>query len=299
LTLGTDRAVQGGQFGGPRAYGRWIQTQPFVDPTAVRAVIPADPPQVRLALPDRPGDAPTGRQFRDRILDLSREQREAAILREIRSGNIPEFLRKLTPIRVEATDPAGVKRVATYFVTCDYLAVGRDDDFFRVPMSPRTASAIADTAHGALITAKVSDDIFAAAPLRLDPKPLTKNRDAVATFFEHHQIIEGQLKGKPRGQLVAGIKKDVVLTNRLTERPHRVAIYGWHYPDGRPIQPLYVGHVDWYVDYSHGIRLMSDHVLVESRSLAVSEVLRDPRLCVLLSSEGPLDPAALRKSAGW
>ena len=38
------------------------------------------------------------------------------------------------------------------------------------------------------------------------------------------------------------------------ERPNRVAIYGWHYLNGQPIQPTYAGHVDWYIDYSHGIR---------------------------------------------
>lgn len=299
LTLGTDRARQWGQFGGPRAYGRWIQPRPFVDPTGVRAVIPADAPQVRWALPDRPADAPTGTQFREQILNLGRGEREAAILREITRGNVPDFLRTLTPIRVEATDPAGAKLVATYFVTCDYLAVGRDDDFFRVPMAPRTAAAIADATRCSLITAKISDDIFAAAPLKLAPKPLTKDRDAAATFFAHHEIIEEQLRDKPRGRLVAGIKKDVVLTRRLAEKPHRTAIYGWHYPDGRPIQLLYVGHVDWYVDYSHGIRLLADQVLVENRSLTTSRVLRDPRLHVLLSSEGPLDPVALRKAAAW
>jgi hypothetical protein len=299
LTLGTDCARRWGQFGGPRAYGRWIQPQPSVDLTGVRAVIPTDAPQVRWALPDRPGDAPTGTQFREQILNLARGEREAAILREITRGNVPDSLRTLTPIRVEATDPAGVKLVATYFVTCDYLAVGHDDDFFRVPMSPRTAAAIADATRCSLITARISDDVFAAAPLKLAPKPLTKDRDAAATFFVHHQIIEEQLRDKPRGRLVAGIKKDVVLTKRLAEKPHRTALYGWHYPDGRPIQPLYVGHVDWYVDYSHGIRLMADQVLVENRSLTASQVLQNPRLHVLLSNEGPLDPAALRKAAAW
>ncbi len=70
LTLGTDRASRWGRFGGPRAYSQWIQTRPLADPTAVRTVIPADAPQVRLTLPDRPGDALTGRQFRDLIVGL-------------------------------------------------------------------------------------------------------------------------------------------------------------------------------------------------------------------------------------
>ena len=86
-----------------------------------------------------------------------------------------------------------------------------------------------------------------------------------------------------------GIKKDVVLTNRLSEKPHRVAIYGWHYPDGKPIQPLYVGHVDWYVDYSHGIRLMSQRMVVDGQPMRVSEVLMNKDLSVLLSNEGPIE----------
>ncbi|MBC7821218.1 MAG: hypothetical protein IAG10_30395 [Planctomycetaceae bacterium] len=299
LTLSTDLETKWGTFGGPRAYTKWIQPQPFVDPAAVRVTIPADAPEVRVAFPERPADAPTGSRFQQQIAELPRDQREAAILRELISGNVPEFLRRLKPIRVQATDDAGAKRVATYFVMADYLAVGTDDDFFRVPITPATATSIADKFDASLITAKVSDDVFAAAQLKRDPKPLTKDRDAAATFWQHHQIIEEQLRGKPRGLLVAGIKKDVVLTNRLKEKPHKVAIYGWHASDGRPIQSVYVGHVDWYVDYSHGVRLMSQQIIVDGRSLKVSEVLKDSRLCPLLSSEGPIDAAEIVRAASW
>src|SRR5439155_7225507 len=120
---------------------------------------------------------------------------------------------------------------------------------------------------------KISDDIFRAADLKLDPRPLTKDRDAATTFWQHHQIIEDQRKGQPLGLLIAGIKKDIVLTNRLKEKPHRVAIYGWHYPSGKPIQPLYVGHVDWYVDYSHGIRLMSRRMILDGKPMDVNDIL--------------------------
>ena len=299
LTLGTDLETKWGKFGGPRAYTKWVQPQPFADPSAVRATIPTDASDVRLAFPARPADAPTGTQFQRQIAELPRDQREAVVLRELISGNVPDFLRRLKPIRVEATDDAGAKHVATYFVMPDYLAVGTDDDFFRVPITPATATAIADKFDASLITAKVSDDVFAAAQVKLDPKPLTKDRDTVAAFWQHHQIIEEQLRGKPRGLLVAGIKKDVVLTNRLKEKPHKVAIYGWHYSDGRPIQTLYVGHVDWYVDYSHGVRLMSQQILVDGQSLKVSDVLRDSRLCPLLSGEGPMDAAEVVRAASW
>ena len=119
--------------------------------------------------------------------------------------------------------------------------------------------------------------------------PLTKDRDAAATFYQHHQIIEGQRQGKPLGLLIAGIKKDIVLTNRLKEKPRRVAIYGWHYPDGKPIQPLYVGHADSHVDYSHGIRLISQQILVDGQPMQVRDVLKDKDLSALLSNEGPID----------
>lgn len=299
LTLSTGLETTWGQFGGPRAYTKWISPHPFVDPTSSQATIARDVHEVRLAFPDRPPGAPTGSQFQQRIAALPREQRDAAIRQEVLRGNVPESSRRLKPIRVEAADPSGAKHTATYFVMPDYLAVGTDDDFFRVPITPQSALAIGDQFDASLITAKISDDLFAAAEIKLDPKPLTKDREAIATFFQHHQIIEEQLAGKPRGTLVVGTKKDVVLTNRLKEKPHKVAIYGWHFPDGRPIQPLYVGHVDWYVDYSHGVRLMSQQMLVDGQRCNVSDVLKNPALCSLLSGEGPIDIAEVRQAAGW
>ena len=80
LTLGTDLETKWGTFGGPRAYAKWVQPQPFVDPSAVPATIPADAPEVRVAFPNRSADAPSGSQFQKQITELPRDQREAAIL---------------------------------------------------------------------------------------------------------------------------------------------------------------------------------------------------------------------------
>ena len=84
-------------------------------------------------------------------------------------------------------------------------------------------------------------------------------------MWQHHLIIEGQRKNK-KG-LIGGIKKDVVLSNKVQEhaKANRVAIYGWHTLDGKPIQPVYAGHVNWYVDYSHGIRLIAKKVKIDGR----------------------------------
>lgn len=255
--------------------------------------------QFRLTLPERPIGAPTGSSIRKQIGELSLEQREAAVVREISRGNVPGFLRRLKAIQVAATDPTGTRHVGICFVTSDYLAVGSDDDFFRIPITPRTAVTIADSLGCLLLTTKISDAVHAAADFKLQPRPLTKNRQAVATFFQHHRLIEEQLSKKSRGPLVAGIKKDIVLTNRLMEKPHKVAIYGWHYPNGKPIQPLYVGHWDRYVDYSHGVRLLAGDMIVDGQGLKVSDVLKDKQLWGLLSNEGPIDVKEVRGAAGW
>lgn len=62
-------------------------------------------------------------------------------------------------------------------------------------------------------------------------------------------------------------------------------IYGWHYPDGKSIQPLSGVHHDRYVDYSHGVRLFCRYVLVDGKRYAIDEILRDPVLYKLLSDE--------------
>lgn len=275
MTLGS--ATVFGKFGGPRAYGEHIgpRRAPATQPAQGRG----------LKIPPRPAGAVAGSAFAKAIADLPHEQREAAILKEILSGNVPAFLRSLVPMELKHGT-----HTARCFAAPDYLAIGSDEDFLRVPMTPMTARKIADDFEASLITRKLSDDIWKNAPIQLAPKPLSRDRESVATFLQHQQIIQEQLGGlKGRTGLVAGIKKDIVLTNRLREKPNRVAIYGWHQVDGKPIQPLTIVHVDWYVDYSHGARLISRDVHVNDRWMRVEEVLKDPKLAPLLSDEGAME----------
>ncbi|MEA2733936.1 MAG: hypothetical protein QOE14_387 [Humisphaera sp.] len=276
MTLGT--AVEGkwgGEFWGPRAYANLIAPAPATVPTtqATSAKVQA------TGIPDRPPNAPGGKSFAESISDLPPKARESAIVQEITRGNIPEFLRKFKTIRVD---------VCAYEVMPDYLAIGRDDDFVRMPMTPQSAKAIADAFGCSLPTRKMVNDIYAAADVKLEPKPLTKDRETIETFVQHNDIIEQQRAGKPLGQLVAGHKKDVVISNRLKEKPNRVAIYGWHKLDGKPIQPLYIGHADYYVDYSHGIRLVKKTISMDGKPREIEDVLRDPESSKLLSDEGPI-----------
>jgi hypothetical protein len=54
------------------------------------------------------------------------------------------------------------------------------------------------------------------------------------------------------------------------------------------IQPLTTVHSGSYVDYSHGIRLVSDRVLIEGELRSIYDVLEDSRLAKVLSDEGAI-----------
>jgi hypothetical protein len=113
----------------------------------------------------------------------------------------------------------------------------------------------------------------------------------VPVFAEHNESVRTQrsetLTVNPLGALVAGDKKDVVLTPLLAAAPGKVAIYGWHQLDGRAIQPLYTGHTVNWVDYSHGARFVARAMQVDGKATTVEAVLADPKLARLLSDEGP------------
>lgn len=242
-----------------------------------------------LALPPRPPHAITGTTFYKQVDSMKWNTREPIALEEVLSGNVPSFLRKLVPIRTSIIDSNGRRITATYYVTPDYLSIGNNEDFARVPLTPLTAQKIADSLQCFLPTRKMVNDIYHEATVKLEPVPLYAHRDSAIIFWHHHLIIEGQRKG--RKGLIAGIKKDVVISGKISRdtRPHRVAIYGWHKPDGQPIQPLYTGHVDWYVDYSHGIRLVYRKIKVNKTWMDYTEVLQHPVYKALLCDEDACD----------
>ncbi len=239
-----------------------------------------------IQLPHRQPDAITGTAFYQQAVAFNWQQRDSFVVNEILAGNIPPFLKKFVPIHVQITDSASGKVIkATYYVAPDYLSVGSADDWARVNITPMAAQKIADSFHCFLPTTKMVDDIYQAAVVKLAPVPLYAFRDSTPTMYHHHLIIEGQRKG--RQGLIGGIKKDIVLSGKVPRhnKPDRVAIYGWHKLDGKPIQPLYTGHVNWYVDYSQGIRLVYEKLQVDGKWMTYTELLQDRVLHKLLCNE--------------
>ncbi len=258
---------------------------------AVLLCLACDPgaPAPVLNLPHRPTDAPGGAEVARDIRSLDLEAREERIYAEISQGNVPTWLRQLR--RVEMTGEIdGRQHRVTFWVTPDYLAVGSDSDFILVPLSPQIAQRVADLVGGSLPTPRMVDAVWASARRRLAPIRLETNElmTTVGYFEVHDRLVRSQrmVHAVPLGVLVAGHKKDVVLSATLSANPGKVAIYGWHRPDGQPIQPLSTLLKDSWVGYNHGIRLVDRAILVDGTRRDLSDVLRDPDLAPLLSDDG-------------
>jgi hypothetical protein len=228
----------------------------------------------------------TGNEFYHQAFAMKWQARDSLVIEQALAGNMPKFLARFKPVSVSIRDSLDGKMIqAVYYVSPDYLSIGTDDDWARVNITPNAAQRIADSLDCFLPTRKMVDDIYKTATVKLEPVPMYAYRDSTPTMWHHHLIIEGQRKNQ-KG-LIAGIKKDVVISGKISrdKRPDRVAIYGWHKLDGKPIQPLYTGHINWWVDYSQGIRLVYRQIKVENKWMDYIDVLKDPVLQKLLCDE--------------
>jgi hypothetical protein len=125
----------------------------------------------------------------------------------------------------------GEQFTAELLVAPDYLKVGSEEDGLLVPLSPRAAQTIADQFGCVLPTRRIADEIYRAASVKLEPVPIPPSPEMVKvkTWVQHNDLVRKQRveANRPTG-LMAGHKKDVVVTNQLSGANGKVAIYGWH-----------------------------------------------------------------------
>ena len=246
------------------------------------------------AVPRRAGSAASAEAVLARVQDVDRTRRDRVLEAEIRGGNMPAFLRNLVPVTLTGPGPNGKKVQITLCVMPDYLAIGDDRNFVRVPFGLPSARRIATDFNMVLPTPQMVDLIYRASDVRLQPSPMPPGGAMTTTsYFQRHNTrveAQRQASGGAVGLLVSGHKKDVVLTRRLSAAPGRVAIYGWHRRNGKPIQPLSTVQGAQYADYSHGIRLISRNALLDGRQVDLLALIQDPSYAALLTKEGPMSP---------
>lgn len=255
--------------------------------------------------PERNSNSITGSQFIQKIMSFKSgsPERNKLIINEFKVGNFPSFLRKFVPITIKENNVS-----ITYYVSPDYMAIGSDSDYIRISTDAPTSQTIADMFGCILPTKKMVDQIYQNAKTKAKPAPMSGGATVSGKFYsgkdfinskmqhadsleEHNRMIERQLKRlnhKP-GDLVAGIKKDVVIGNLLQNKKDKVDIYGWHQEDGKAIQPESTLHEASYYDYSHSIRLVDQNCKIEEngqvKQTNIKLALKDPKYAKLISFE--------------
>lgn len=250
--------------------------------------------------PSRKPDAITGSQFIKVIegFKSGSPKRNELIINELKNGNIPSFNRKFIPITINENNNRLV-----YFVSPDYVCIGSDSDYIRISCDGPTSQTIANMFDCILPTKKMVDEIYNQAKIKATPAPMSggatvsgkkytgkefinQKMQHADSLEEHNRMIERQLsrlKHNP-GDLVAGIKKDVVIGNKLNSKPDRVNIYGWHLK-GNPIQPESTFHEASYYDYSHAVRLIYNQCELNGKIVNIKDILKDQSLFSLISHE--------------
>jgi hypothetical protein len=243
-----------------------------------------------LLIPTRNISAVTGSKFIDLNININGDIREQNILKEFLEGNITDFMRNFIPVNITSGGNS-----ITYLVMNDYLSIGSDNDYVRMPMNPLTAQKIADQYDCTLPTRKMVLDIWKNSSIQLEPLPWGPPYDSSMMNTDrikiHNQKIQKQLIGKDITKLISGHKKDVVISNTIApNNPNkRVVIFGWIQKNGKPIQGLnYWSHEVTYRDYAHGIRLIANDVMINNSPARIQDIFTDATLCNLVSDEGAL-----------
>ena len=230
-----------------------------------------------------------GSEFLAANASKSLSQWEAAVIALASQDSFVQW--PMVPVVVSTKDG---KHTGRFFVASDYFAIGIPEDYIRLPLTPSAAQSVANLNSMFLPTSKMVDDI-ARISSRLTPQPLVPNKGAnLAQYAEHSRLIDQQITTLPLTlspfeagtRPLTGHKKDVIISNIW--KPGKVVIYGWHRPDGTYIQPKSNIHGDFYVDYSHGIRLVSPNMEIDGQSMSVEDVLKSSEYAPLIRSEGPI-----------
>lgn len=289
---------------------RGMNQCPVVRPLCIRPRAPgALPGSKAIRLPDIWNEAePTPEGY---------HKRDKALYEQLLAGNLPGFLRNFVPVTVKSPDGA---HSITYHVMPDYLAVGSDDDYVTVPLGGPMAERLADAFGCILPTPKMVWDIHAqAVHVTLEPRRYAGTKDAKKqpstwAYEEYSDAIKKSIgkalsaAGKSRGALVAGHRKDVVISDDLPAMRSKLVFYGgwlrnqrtnsktgvktWHdilQGTEGGIKQLAGPHPAFYTDYSHGVRFVSRAVTVDGQQRDIGTVLKDPVLHKLLIKERPID----------
>jgi hypothetical protein len=254
--------------------------------------------------------------------------REDAMVAELLAGNMPGVL--LRWVEIELSVSTGGRTIeGAVKVLPDYLAIGDDDGYVYAPLDAVSAQKVADAFDCVLPTARICHAIYKQCDARHRLGALARDyykkdsertiaprrwaQDSTSSYVEHSEAIRAKMadaKIKP-GELVAGHKKDVVIAQRLHTDSNKIAFHGFYDAQGYPHEPCHeskkplgqcvvdvpvLAHSRRFSDYSQGVRLVHPTMVVDGQNRAVTDVLADKELAMLISSEGVVNPPRIPKT---
>ena len=260
----------------------------------------------------------TGTEYGELIASKKGADREAALCHAVQNDQLPSiFYNNYRTITSKAVID-GKERVLQMRCAADFLAAGTDADPFYVGGWTSTAQQIADYFHCILPSEKIARLIYEQADLRVpmpnpgEPWYDTKNHvprniedsGAWIAANKKHIAALGPIAGREK-KLVAGHMKDILQTKSglLGSCPASLGgcltLFG-ALQDGKwPVQGVYKGHQwNYGPDYSHGIRLVHREALLDGVAVDLFDIFKDPKLCVLVTTEGPYVPWLPSPTAG-
>lgn len=214
--------------------------------------------------------------------------RERAILMRVAETN-PHLL-EWVPIELASGGHTG-----TLFASPDYWGLGAEyATYLRTPLTPKAAQWVAGAFDAGLPTRKMVDLIERNAQIipMIGMSPQSgESRNSQRLWDASNATVQRRMP--PGGGLVAGHKKDVIIGNVRARNPGKVIIYGARNSDGSRLQATSDAHGDFYVDYSHGLRLIRNDMVVDGQPRRVRDVLMDRNLAGLISDEGAVSPSGV------
>ncbi|MBR2049919.1 MAG: hypothetical protein IJ957_04360, partial [Rikenellaceae bacterium] len=154
------------------------------------------------ALADKPAATLAGSDFMRRADTTAFWTLEDIIVETVTAGQVPDALRHFrkitftTPV-VDSVEILRKKHKVEMWVLPDYVAIGTNDDFVRMPMGPLAAQRIADALDCTLPTPFLVDRIAEASEGHVDIfpfRPLGNRNSQPIVFQDSNNAINAQFK---------------------------------------------------------------------------------------------------------
>lgn len=227
----------------------------------------------------------SGRKLVESLKGAPIAERERAFLEAVRAGSYQPI--EYRPIEV-ATD-------VSLWVATDAFKIGGYDPV-RIAVTPWLAQRLSDELRLPLPTTKMADLLHKHADIVVDA-PLQKagaDMSSTSAMLEQDRVITQLRDG--RDGLISCVLKHWVRTNSYAAHPSRAANYGF-YSDTAPYrsasgmrmwQTLGFAHGIDHTDYSQLFWPFWRYLSTGDALVDVDDVLREPSLAPLISSEGVL-----------